>query len=99
LLDALLDPLSRSAHEQRVQQFLASVPRRRRERAERLFPVLEDRELRAALEEESPWAPDLLDSIEASDGVIHRTPVKDEPRYGEPSSNILDLEPLGTDRP
>lgn len=99
MLDALLDAASRATHEQRVQQFLSSVPERQLKRVKRRYRVLEDRELRATLEEESPWPPDLLDAIEVTEGPTHRTPMKDEPRYGEPSSLIFDLEPLGSDRP
>jgi len=75
----LTDP----SHERRVREFLAGVPSRRRERAERHYQVLEGNALRKVLRNESCWAPQLLETLPVSDGPVHRTPLKALPALSD----------------
>jgi hypothetical protein len=50
-------------HEARVSAFLASVPKRKRERVLAKYEVLSERQLRKIAEHESSWAGDVLDEL------------------------------------
>jgi hypothetical protein len=50
-------------HERAVAAFLSSVPKRRRERAEAKYQVIEGRQLRHMQEHEGSWQPDLIDAL------------------------------------
>jgi hypothetical protein len=78
----LPDVPAHASHEELVRAFMASIPKRKRERVEARFPVLREHDLRELRHEEAPWDPVLLDALEASnDGPVHHTPLKSEPSY------------------
>ena len=88
-LFGVASPAERVAHEQRVEAFMASVPKRRRQRVEERYSVLEGRQLRRVLHNESGWPGDLLElvPVETGDvinggGYVKRSGLKQAPGYG-----------------
>ena len=70
MLSAYAELAESKAHEARVAAFLASVPKRKRERVLAKYEVLSERQLRKVAEHESSWAGDVLDELlVATEGI------------------------------
>jgi hypothetical protein len=75
----LPDVHANASHEELVRAFMASVPKRKRLRVQTKYPVLSEHDSREIRHEETLWDPQLLDSLETSEGPVIRSALKAKP--------------------
>lgn len=77
------DAPARITHEERVRAFMASIPKRRRDRIEAKYSVLADYDEKQIRHNEAAWPPGVLDELEVLPGPTHRSPTKGDRNFQE----------------